>query len=110
VIVTSRGGAAAAAGSTNQPAEETELADDIHSIFADFEARLWAGLDARFDRLEQSVRRPDLSPDVQARRDSAQVWQMYAALQQRMDRMELRLQEIERKLEPPLPPLPGFQP
>jgi chromosome segregation ATPase len=66
--------------------------------------------------LNRSIQRraPELSPDRQAlldvRRDYASVWEMYAALQKRMDRMDLRLQEIERKLEPPLPPLPGFQP
>jgi hypothetical protein len=43
-------------------------------------------------------------------RDEAATWQMYANLQSRMDRLDRRLEEIERKLEPPLPPFPEFKP
>jgi hypothetical protein len=30
--------------------------------------------------------------------------------QQRIDRLERRVAELERKLEPPLPPFPDFKP
>jgi chromosome segregation ATPase len=57
---------------------------------------------------------PELSADKQAllglRRDYASVWEMYANLQQRMDRLDDRIRKIEEKLEPPLPPFPEFKP
>lgn len=57
---------------------------------------------------------PALSADKRAlldlRRDYASVWEMYAALQQRMDRMNARLDAVERKLEPPLEHFPEIKP
>jgi predicted nuclease with TOPRIM domain len=56
----------------------------------------------------------ELSPDKQAlldlRRDHASLHEMYALAQTRMDRMEARISELERRTEPPLPPFPEFKP
>jgi hypothetical protein len=56
----------------------------------------------------------ELPPDKQAlhdlRRDHNNLYEMYALAQKRMDRMEARIEELERRTEPPLPPFPEFKP
>jgi chromosome segregation ATPase len=65
--------------------------------------------------MNRSIQRrtPELSADKQAlldlRRDYANIWEMYANAQKRIDRLEARVEELERKLEPPLPPFPDFK-
>ena len=57
------------------------------------------------------MRRAPVEPSLSDRlRDEAATWEMYANLQRRMDRLNQRLDAIERKLEPPLPPFPEFKP
>jgi hypothetical protein len=59
-------------------------------------------------------RTPDpLAPDQQAllnlRRDQADMYATYALVQQRIDRLNARVDAIEKQLEPPLPPFPEFK-
>lgn len=99
------------------------MADDIHSIFADFEARLWAGLDARFKAQEEFVheryRKTDAKLDdvmktqreglvrlarieevmFKVRRDQADDAGAVVHVQHRMDRMDERIERIERRLD-----------
>ena len=57
------------------------------------------------------MRRTPVEPlQIDRLRDEAATWEIYATLQRRMDRMDQRLEEIEKKLEPPLPPFPEFKP
>jgi hypothetical protein len=57
------------------------------------------------------MRRTPVEPlRIDRLRDEAATWEIYATLQRRMDRMDQRLEEIEKKLEPPLPPFPEFKP
>lgn len=70
-------------------------------------------LNDQMDRTIERIRPPSLSADKQAlidlRRDYANIWEMYANAQKRIDRLEGRVEELERKLEPPLPPFPDFK-
>lgn len=54
-----------------------------------------------------------IAPDQQAllnlRRDQADMYATYALAQQRIDRLNARVDAIEKRLEPPLPPFPEFK-
>ena len=64
--------------------------------------------------IERPPVEPELSPDRQAllnlRRDYIDLAEMYTSVQRRMDRMDQRLDEVERKLEPSLEHFPEFKP
>lgn len=92
------------------------MADDIHTILTDFEARLWAGLDARFKAQEEFVheryRRADAKldrvladlGDLKPRMAAVEVQLGYltAAVgrtNERIDGVSVRLDHIERRLD-----------
>jgi hypothetical protein len=96
---------------------------DIHSIFADFEARLWAGLDARFKAQEEFIheryRKTDAKLDDvvktqrevllrlgrleqgqgRIRRDQGGDAETVAHVQVQLDRVDERVQRIEKRLD-----------
>jgi chromosome segregation ATPase len=90
----------------------------IDTIAVDLRAMVLEHRELRVTLMElnRSIQRrtPELSADKQAlldlRRDYANIWEMYANAQKRIDRLEARVEELERKLEPPLPPFPELMP
>jgi hypothetical protein len=110
----------------NQLSAVKAAMDDVTAFMKEFRGRLDDRLRAmQLDVREMSVslaamnriieRRqpidPALSADKRAllnlRRDYIDLAEMYTSVQKRMDQ---RLDEVERKLEPPLPPFPEFKP
>lgn len=92
------------------------MAEDIHSILADFEARLWAGLDARFKAQEAFIheryRKTDAKLDLvlaelsdlkpRATAVEVQLGYLTAAVgrtNERIDRVDVRLGRIEKRLD-----------